>query len=251
MNRDNITRSIQDKLKELEQAHQIEILFACESGSRAWGFPSWDSDYDVRFIYRHSKDWYLSLFEDRDVIEVPVNPLLDINGWDLKKALKLLAKHNAVLAEWIQSPIIYAEEPSFKEAFFALAKTSFSPLAGFHHYHSIAKKYYEKCILEDKVKLKSYFYCLRATLAALWIRTYKTIPPMELQALLVVISDKHALIDKIHQLQRLKVNCSESYIHPREPELDLFLMETINQTPILPDHEPNIKEFNPFFLRWI
>ncbi len=104
----NIANVIQEKTKELENTHAIRILFACESGSRAWGFPSSDSDYDVRFIYVHQKEWYLSIHEGRDVVEMPVNKELDISGWDLRKTLRLLNKHNAVLFEWIQSPIVYS-----------------------------------------------------------------------------------------------------------------------------------------------
>ena len=73
-------------LTQIETDHQVRILYACESGSRAWGFASTDSDYDVRFIYVHPRDGYLSVFQGRDVIELPIDNVLDINGWDLRKA---------------------------------------------------------------------------------------------------------------------------------------------------------------------
>ena len=113
----NISNFIQIKLHELEQNNKIRILFACESGSRAWGFPSSDSDYDVRFIYVHPKAWYLSIHEMRDVIELPVNKELDISGWNLRKALRLISKHNAVLFEWMQSPVVYSVKTDFLEGF--------------------------------------------------------------------------------------------------------------------------------------
>ena len=72
-----------NRLQELEAENNVKILYACESGSRAWGFPSATSDYDVRFIYLRPVEWYLSIEQKRDVIEYPVENDLDISGWDL------------------------------------------------------------------------------------------------------------------------------------------------------------------------
>lgn len=224
---EEITHEITAKIKELEKDRAIEVLFACESGSRAWGFPSIDSDYDVRFIYRHPIKWYLTIKDKADVVELPVNSLLDINGWDLKKSLKLLVKHNSALYEWVRSPIVYAENSSFKNAFIDISNKCFSPIAGMHHYLSSSRKYYEKCIGSDKVKLKTYFYCLRSALASLWISDHRTVPPMELCKLLPLINHKTELLHRITVLQQLKAAHSESYLHPREPELDSFLFQTI------------------------
>src|SRR5450755_2879949 len=91
--------TIKQKLYELETNQNIRILYACESGSRAWGFPSPDSDFDVRFIYARTTNDYLSIHEIKDVIDLPVNEVLDIGGWDIKKALKLFLKSNAPLYE--------------------------------------------------------------------------------------------------------------------------------------------------------
>jgi predicted nucleotidyltransferase len=104
-----INKLILEQLEQIEQEEQVTILYACESGSRAWGFPSQDSDYDVRFIYLHKPEWYLSIYDKRDVIERPINNMLDINGWDLRKALNLFRKSNPPLLEWLQSPIQYKE----------------------------------------------------------------------------------------------------------------------------------------------
>jgi hypothetical protein len=95
------------KLIEIEKNNDVKVIYACESGSRAWGFASEDSDYDVRFIYVHSKDWYLTIADKRDVIEIPFDGDLDINGWDIRKSLKLLRKSNSPLLEWLSSPIKY------------------------------------------------------------------------------------------------------------------------------------------------
>ena len=106
---------ISSRLTEIESENKIKIVYACESGSRAWGFPSANSDFDVRFIYIRPVEWYLSIDEKRDVIEHPINEQLDINGWDLKKALQLLRKTNPPLLEWLGSPIIYIEKYSVAE----------------------------------------------------------------------------------------------------------------------------------------
>ena len=90
---------ILEKLDAIEAEHGVQILYACESGSRGWGIASQDSDYDVRFIYCHRRDWYLAVGEPRDVIELPINDVLDINGWDLRKALQLMRKSNPTLLE--------------------------------------------------------------------------------------------------------------------------------------------------------
>src|SRR5688572_7252344 len=128
---------ILNKLKEVEQANQVQILYACESGSRAWGFASPDSDYDVRFIYVHKNDHYLSIDEQRDVIELPINDVLDISGWELRKALRLLRKSNGPLYEWFQSPIVYQSDSTFQGEILALMKLYFSPRAMMHHYLSM------------------------------------------------------------------------------------------------------------------
>src|SRR5437879_13444130 len=103
-----MNNQISDELLAIEERERVRILYACESGSRAWGFPSADSDYDVRFIYVHRPEWYLSVFEKRDVIERPLKDCLDLSGWDIKKALQLLRKSNAPLLEWLGSPIVSA-----------------------------------------------------------------------------------------------------------------------------------------------
>jgi len=111
-------RQILDALRRVERDHDVEIVFACESGSRGWGFSSPDSDYDVRFVYRHCAEWYLTATEragkgqpQRDVIELPIDAELDVGGWDLRKALRLLDNSNPTLWEWLRSPIVYREQP--------------------------------------------------------------------------------------------------------------------------------------------
>ncbi len=118
----------------------FEILFAIESGSRGWGFESSDSDYDVRFVYAHKENWYLQVFDGKDIIDLPVDEVLDINGWDIRKALQLMYKSNAPLFEWITSPIVYEEVESVRERMLKLANEYFSPISCTHHYINLARK---------------------------------------------------------------------------------------------------------------
>lgn len=136
-------QNIQQILKEIEAQYKVEILYACETGSPAWGFPSPDSDYDIRFIYKHSRDWYLSLSIQKDTIEV-MDGDLDITGWDLRKCLKLLKKSNVPLIERFQSPIEYYAKDGFKNEFKNLIQHYYSPIASFYHHYSLASKFWEE-----------------------------------------------------------------------------------------------------------
>lgn len=216
---------ILDKLAELSRLHDIIILYACESGSRAWGFASPDSDYDVRFIYFHKSDWYLSLSEGKDTINLPIDEHeLDITGWELRKALRLLKKSNASPLEWIQSPIVYGEVDGFRERFSGLAADFFSPVAVAHHYHSMSLKYTEACLGQAEVKLKSYFYALRTTLAVSWIRKMNTMAP-------IVFTDMLTLVEapvrrRIEELMEVKSSEGESYLNASDKLIDKFLSDT-------------------------
>ncbi len=140
----DVRQQIEVELQRIEQEEGVNILSACESGSRAWGFPSKDSDYDVRYIYIRPVEWYLSIFEKRDVIERPISDMLDINGWDLKKALNLFRKSNPPLLEWLQSPIVYLENGSVAEQIRRVSPLTFSPRSCMHHYLHMAKGNYRE-----------------------------------------------------------------------------------------------------------
>lgn len=245
---------ISEKLVELEQVHDIKILWACESGSRAWGFPSPDSDYDARIIYVHPQEWYLSIHEKRDVLELPVNQELDISGWELRKALRLVHKHNAVIFEWLQSPIVYYADDRFAADFRNFAERYFSPLSAMHHYLSSGNKYYLECTQDPEIKLKKLFYCLRVTLAALWIAHHRTIPPMELDKLLNIVPNE-PLVYKIKELKQLKALQPESYKHPHEPDLEHFLAKSLKfcseAAPSLPRSIADDTPLNVFFRKML
>lgn len=146
---------IRQQLKQIEQEEQVRIIYACESGSRAWGFPSQDSDYDVRFLYVRPLEWYLSIEDKRDVIERPISDQLDINGWDLRKALKLFRKSNPPLLEWLQSPIQYDEQYSVAQHIRALSPLTFSPKSCMYHYLNMAKGNFRDYLQGDQVRIKS------------------------------------------------------------------------------------------------
>ncbi len=173
----DIQKQIQDLLDEIENEQKVKIILAIESGSRAWGFPSKDSDYDVRFIYHHEKDWYISAFQKRDVIDAVFVGDLDAGGWDISKCIQLMHKGNAPLLEWLHSPIVYRQDEMKVVALKELAEISFNPKLVFHHYLSLAKKK----LLDEKTSnnAKSYLYALRALLCARWIVDFKAIPPVK------------------------------------------------------------------------
>lgn len=219
-----MTTKILEKIKEVEAAKGVKVLLAVESGSRAWGFASPDSDYDIRFIYRHDKDWYLSPWDKDETIEFMTEDDLDGSGWDLRKTFHLLLKSNAALLSWFYSPIVYKADEKFVELFKPMADACFSPVAVSYHYLSMSKKYLEAC-RSDEVKLKSYFYCLRTTLTGKWIIEKGTVPPVLFSDLLVLTDD--ITKRKIEDLVALKATKGESYYHPNDWELFDFLEKTI------------------------
>ena len=168
-------------LDEIERQEGVRILLAVESGSRAWGFPSRDSDYDVRFLYLRPLEDYLSVRPTRDVIERPVEELLDLGGWDVRKALGLIVGSNAVALEWLSSPVVYRRDEAAADALAHLARESAHLPALAHHYDRLARGAWSAG--EGEPKLKSYFYALRPALSLCWLRRHGTVPPMDLPSL--------------------------------------------------------------------
>jgi len=161
----------------MEQLENIRVLHAVESGSRAWGFESPDSDFDVRFIYVRPKEFYLRLDKTRDVIEWQLDETLDINGWDLQKALRLAHSSNPTIFEWKKSPIVYKTTPEWDCIKIEMLKY-FSIKSGLHHYYNTAVNTYRTYFKGETVKLKKYFYVLLPLLACKWILRKKTVPPV-------------------------------------------------------------------------
>ena len=226
---------------------------AIESGSRAWGFPSKDSDYDVRFIYVHNNPkWYLSLFKKRDVIELPVGPVLDINGWDLKKALKLLRKSNPALMEWLNSPIVYLINEALLAPLKQLSKTAFIPESSCHHYLSMAKANIAKAEKSGEVRIKTYLYALRPVLCCRWVIDVGTQPPMLYQDLLDTYIPDGEVREEIDHLLEIKQNTDESDIVNRQPNIERWLGDQIPALEKVISKSPGVvaaDEFDEVFRR--
>lgn len=216
---------IQTALRQLEATHGIRILYACESGSRAWGFPSPDSDFDVRFIYCYSPDWYLTLDEGPDTLNFPVDDELDLAGWDLRKALRLLRGSNASLFEWLQSPIVYHEALDFRARLAPLLPAAFNLKAGLHHYLGQLRRGVEEDLIGHEVRLKRLFYALRSALAARWIREWHTLPPMEFAPLRKLLPA--ALETTVSALLAAKTTANEKTTVPRPAALSEFLQQEL------------------------
>ncbi|MGG1634850.1 nucleotidyltransferase domain-containing protein [Paenibacillus sp. NRS-1760] len=222
----NIHENILLELGKIEREEQVRIVYACESGSRAWGFPSKDSDYDVRFIYVRPVEWYLSIFDKRDVIERPISDLLDINGWDLRKALNLFRKSNPPLLEWLQSPIPYFTKYSVAKQIRSVSPLSFSPKSCMYHYLHMAKGNYREYLQGEQVKIKKYFYVLRPILACGWIAKYNSMPPIEFDRLVeALIPEQSELRATVEQLLRRKKAGDELDYEPRLQVINSYLEE--------------------------
>jgi predicted nucleotidyltransferase len=169
------------KRLESVRASGVRIGFAIESGSRAWGFPSPDSDYDCRFIYVRSRNDYLSLFPKRDVIEFPIVGDVDAGGWDLRKALLLALKGNAAPVEWVTSPIAYEEEPGFRERLKILLADIMVPRKVALHYVGLLHRHVPSDNFAQS-RLKKLLYAVRPVIALRWMaqRDFDTLPPMNM-----------------------------------------------------------------------
>ena len=216
---------IHARLRKAEAEHGIRIVLAVESGSRAWGFPSPDSDYDVRFVYVRpmQHDLSLNVENQRDVIEYPITDETDINGWDLRKALRLLGATNPAIVEWLQSPITYLERGSFCSAARALLPVLYSRPRGMHHYRHMAAGNYRSYLQGEDVLLKKYFYVLRPLLAVRWIETRGTPPPMEFERLLALIEPGSPAHKAVQELRALKAVTSELGRGARVPALNEYI----------------------------
>lgn len=214
---------IRSRLTALEQEEQVGILYACESGSRSWGFASTDSDYDVRFIYIHPPDWYLSVHERRDVIERPLQDGIDVSGWDIRKALGLFRKSNPPLFEWLNSPTVYQQKSSFAARIKPLMTEYYSPQACLHHYLHMAQGNFRAYLCDETVPLKKYFYVLRPVLACLWIERKPGVVPMEFARLTGRLIEDPALNEAIQRLLEAKMAGVELNRGPKIPAIHGFL----------------------------
>jgi uncharacterized protein len=243
-----IEKQIKDEIRQIEKNEECRVLLAVESGSRAWGFPSRDSDYDVRFVYTRHPHWYLSVDLDlkRDVIERPITDDLDISGWDIRKALRLFAKSNPPFLEWLNSPIIYQEACDFAPSLRELIPTYYSPTKSVYHYLHMAEGNYREYLKGDVVWLKKYLYALRPLLAVLWLEQGRGVVPMKFSDLFVTIKDQSALVEGIETLVARKMAGDELDRGPRIPPVSDFIARELERLKqFKPSHTMARQNFAP------
>jgi predicted nucleotidyltransferase len=240
---------IENKLIGIEESRNVNILFACESGSRAWGFASLDSDYDVRFIYTKPLDWYISISEKKDSIDI-MDGDFDAVGWELKKQLKLMMKSNIPALEHLFSPIIYKGNDLLIEEIRSIGLECFSPIKSMFHYLSMSKKYEEKLHTES-VKLKDLFYALRTSLAGKWILENNSLPPVVFEKMLYLVDENSE--NEIRNLMEIKSKNGESYLHPKNKEVVKLVSELVVENnkyaKSLPSGKPNSERINGFLYK--
>ena len=238
---------ILNELKELEKKENIKILFAVESGSRAWGFESKDSDYDVRFVYVRPLEWYMSISKRKNTLEVMINEDLDFAGWDLNKAVELLAKSNPPLGEWLNSSIVYTEKDNIIAEFDKLFDKYLRENALVYHYLSMASKDMETLREKREIKLKKYFYMLRSLLASKWVMLYHEKPPILLSELLTLVKNE-AIQREVGKLLEIKKAGDESTKIVGNEIINEFIFDTKKEVEKMVKEIPNSKNTDLKFL---
>jgi len=236
---ETVNDAIVSALGAISLKHDVSIIYACESGSRAWGFASKDSDYDVRFIYASHKDWYLGVdsCSKRNVIDgIDVewnHEKLDISGWDLRKALGLFRKGNPPLLEWLHSPIVYVDRFGLRNSMKALAEKHLNKTSIVMHYVHMALGNWKRYLKKDlnDVLIKKYLYVVRPLCAVAYLIDTECrlqypiplVPPVNLEDLLDHISLPHGVREAIEDLARAKIDGEELGVGPRVPVLDEWI----------------------------
>ena len=248
-----IIRRIKDELSQIEREKDVKVIYACESGSRAWGFPSEDSDYDVRFIYVHRPDWYLSISKRRDVIEKPISDNLDISGWELQKALQLFKKSNPPLMEWLGSPIVYWENYKTVQEMRALAPKYYSRNACTYHYLHMAEGNFRDYLRGSEVWVKKYFYVLRPLLAILWMEQDRGVVPTDFNVIVENVEIDSSLRQAINDLIEEKKAGKELRHGPRNETISAFIereIERLSQNkPAYPRQIAPVEPLDKLFIR--
>lgn len=244
---------IADRLDRIADEHSVRILYACESGSRAWGFPSSDSDYDVRVIYVHPRDWYLSIDLERrdDTIDPPIQDAIDVHGWDLRKALGLFRSANPTLLDWLQSPLAYREDPTVMTRWRDLLPDYYTPRTVGHAYRGMARSVAEQNLAEEPISHKAYLYVLRALLAVRWTERRLDPVPVEFERLVEVTVERADVREAIEALVDRKRAGGELDTGPRHPVLHDFVEAELERQAELewpnPDARPGIEPLNDLF----
>lgn len=213
-----IKNKILEYLKNIEREQDVRILLAVESGSRAWGFESRNSDWDVRFIYVHPPQWYFTVDLQRDVITI-MDGDIDLVGWELRKALGLLKRSNPSLLEWIHSPLVYYADEEFLRRLRDAASLFFNPIASMYHYNRMYIKHDERYLQKEGCDMKRFLYYLRGILACKWIETNRTLPPVAFDALVDAMVEEDEMKERIKELVQLKKSGEEHDMRTVDNEL--------------------------------
>jgi predicted nucleotidyltransferase len=243
---------ILNKLNAIEKEHSIEILYACESGSRGWEFASPDSDYDVRFIFIRPMESYLSIADADDCLSFPINDELDIYGWDIRKVLKLIAKSNTTPFEWLQSPIVYREKAGFRDELWEICQHYFNKRSNMHHYIGIAKGAMNT-MTEGEITIKKLFYVLRPLLAAKWCMVKNSIAPMRIGPLMEVLPESmHA---EVKELIKHKAGKNEGHVIAVSDRMESYIENELelcnNATFELEKNHFSIERLDVFFRKTV
>jgi hypothetical protein len=250
---EHVRSKVECRLSAIEADEGVRLLLAVESGSRAWGFPSPDSDYDVRFVYARPRDWYLALELGRDVIERPIVDDIDLNGWDVRKTLGLMLKSNAIVGEWLSSPIRYRPDDPATARLADIVRRTFNPRGVARHYAKLGGNAAERWFDGDEdVPVKRYFYALRPALAIRALRFDPAQPPpMNLQELVARSQLPPAIADSIHELVEAKSRTRELGNARRVPELDGLIRDELSRADEIPERlvtDDDRAATNQFFL---
>ena len=247
--RDEVDR----RLDAIEAEEEVRVVYAVESGSRAWGFASTDSDYDVRFLYVHRPAWYVRIDRQRDVVERPIVDEMDLAGWDLRKALGLFLKSNPPLYEWLRSPLVYRETAGVAAGMRALAPSFYSARAGFHHYLHMAEGNYRAELRKETIRHKKYLYVLRPVLACRWIDAHATDPPMEFGRLVDAFLPDGPVRAELDGLLRAKRAGAEADAGSPLPRVQAFIEAELAALADRADAQPkprrSVDPLNAFLVR--
>lgn len=246
-----IEQKIKEKLAEIEEKEQVRVIYAAESGSRAWGVESPDSDYDVRFVYVRPLRDYLKLEKQSDVIDWQIDEVWDINGWDIKKVLQQFHGGNATLFEWCGSPVVYKQTTDWIRVM-KTAQNYFSEKAAVHHYYGIARNTWEKYLRGNTVKYKKYVYALRPILSVCYIEKYYCMPPVLLRDLMNTVALPGNVMETIERMLLLKTSVNEKALLPQLPVLQDYIcteLDRISKTvkQITDDRKEDWEPLNKIF----
>lgn len=239
---------VPEKLRQLEAEYGIRILYAVESGSRAWGTHAPHSDFDVRFIYIRPRVDYLRLEQTRDVLEFPIEEDWDMCGWDLTKLLQLLHNANTQIYEWFASPVVYVDD-GFSRRIAPLLEEYFSVKAGVKHYLSQHDKKQKQQERAEQAKVKHYLYRLQHLSSARWILEHEKPVPVDFETV------TRNLPERLRQEAQALLGCKRAgqKLMPHELWLDAWLLEERQRLQLLEDGLPRFEdrsweELNRFFL---